>query len=161
MANRKKLVGTRGSGGRAQLQRPRAKRWTKRLRDRFLETLAATANVSASARAAGMCPQGAYKLRDRDAAFADAWRKALARGYERLELMLLERALHGEEKEVWYRGEKVGTMRSYSNPLALTLLRAHRESVRQSPAIEEPEVLRKRLELRIAEMRERLTGDDA
>lgn len=158
MARKSKI--TRAAGGRAQLQKPRARRWTRTLRARFLETLAATANVSASARAVGMCPQGAYKLRARDAAFAQAWQAALAQGYERLELMLLERALHGTDKEVWYRGEKVGTMRSYSDSLALSLLRAHRDSVKQAPAIEEPEILRKRLELRIAEMRDRLRGDD-
>ena len=154
MAKKQKVARTRG--GRAQLQKPRAKRWTKALRERFCEALAETANVSASARAVGMCPQGAYKLRDRDAAFLEAWQAALAQGYERLELMLLERALHGQEKPVWYGGKEVGTMRHYSDSLALHLLRSHRESVKNVPAVEEPEVIRRRIEAKLEQMNQRL-----
>jgi hypothetical protein len=44
-----------------------------------------------------------------------------------LELMLLERALHGVEKVVVARDGTTSVMREYSDRTALTLLRMHRE----------------------------------
>jgi hypothetical protein len=40
-----------------------------------------------------------YERRTKDAAFRAGWDKALAIGYARLEMMMLERALHGVETE--------------------------------------------------------------
>ena len=59
----------------------------------FLEHLAATCNVVASARAAGIGTAAAYRRRRVDEAFAAAWREAMQLGYERLEEALLARAL--------------------------------------------------------------------
>jgi hypothetical protein len=60
---------------------------------RFLEHLAATCNVKASARAAGASVYPFYGLRQRDAAFAAAWKEALAAAYDRLEEALVAKAL--------------------------------------------------------------------
>lgn len=61
--------------------------------ERFLEQLAATCNVAASARAVGACPGTFYRRRALDEGFAAAWRAAILAGYERLEEALLARAL--------------------------------------------------------------------
>jgi hypothetical protein len=79
--------------GGAKATKVPAKGWTKAKRTRFLDTLAATAHVRMAAKAAGMGPQAAYKLRRRDPAFAALWAAALELGYERLETGLLARAL--------------------------------------------------------------------
>jgi hypothetical protein len=59
----------------------------------FLDALADSCNVKAAAAASGFTPSTAYKLRQRDPAFAAAWQEALEIGYARLEMALLERAI--------------------------------------------------------------------
>lgn len=142
-----------------QRRRARRKSWTRERRERFLSELAETSNVTAAARAADMCPQAAYKLRDRDAGFYRAWIGALTEGYERLELALLERALHGLEVDVWYHGKKVGKDRKYSDTVALTLYRAHRETVKGAPEAEDSETIKARIAAKLSLMNRRLGGN--
>ncbi len=71
------------------------RRWTPGRRKRFFDGLAQTADVAGSARAAGMSAERACHARRTNAAFATAWRDALAIGYERLETALLGHALTG------------------------------------------------------------------
>ena len=65
----------------------------------FLEALAATSNVTASADAAGISASFAYRTRRNNADFAAAWRAALLEGYEHLELETLERLRMGTDKD--------------------------------------------------------------
>lgn len=65
----------------------------------FLETLAETSNVSASARAAGVDSAQAYRARRQDPSFAQAWQTALAEGYEHLEMETLHRLRAGTGKD--------------------------------------------------------------
>lgn len=51
--------------------------WTAERRRRFLEWLAAGHDVSRACAGVGMSREGAYKLRRRDPAFAQAWDDAL------------------------------------------------------------------------------------
>ncbi|WP_432814112.1 hypothetical protein [Sphingorhabdus sp.] len=60
-------------------------RLNMKIRAQFLDHLAQTANVSASARAAGVKGSAVYAERRRTPAFRDAWALALAEGYARLE----------------------------------------------------------------------------
>jgi hypothetical protein len=55
----------------------------------FLQKLAETSNVTASASFAGISPSRAYKVRREDSEFAVKWRAALLEGYEHLELEVL------------------------------------------------------------------------
>jgi hypothetical protein len=55
----------------------------------FLQALAETSNVTAACEKAGVATQRAYSTRFEDAEFAAAWRVALARGYDNLEMELL------------------------------------------------------------------------
>lgn len=52
--------------------------WTIDRRLQFIRQLALTRNVRRAAASAGMSPQGAYRLRQRDRAFAQCWQLALA-----------------------------------------------------------------------------------
>lgn len=70
-------------------------RWTKKMRERFLDHLAATCNVRESAGAAGVNPGSVYTLRRRDPAFAAAWEDALALGYQMLETRAIGHVLAG------------------------------------------------------------------
>jgi len=82
----------RGNNGRLQQRARRPGGWTKRRRRIFLDHLAATCNVTASAVAAGLHWSGAYSLRRNDPEFAAQWQAALETGYARLEAMLIDRA---------------------------------------------------------------------
>jgi hypothetical protein len=112
----------------------KTKAWNQERRDAFLAALAATSNVSASARAATMQDAQAYAERRKSAAFRAAWEVALCEGYTRLELMMLERAMKslsatGDESDI-----ARSKMEEYSNKLAMTLLTAHRATVRGEKA---------------------------
>ena len=83
----------RGKSGGVQRRRIRHDGWTAKRRAVFLDHLAATCNVDASAAAAGPHVSTVYALRRRDADFAAHWRAALDSGFDRLQGMLIERAI--------------------------------------------------------------------
>ena len=74
-----------------QIGRARAHQWTARVEARFLGALAATCNVKAACAEVGMHAPSAYAHRKRWRAFAEAWDAAIAEGYARIEIALLER----------------------------------------------------------------------
>ena len=105
----------------------------------FFETLAETCNVVRSAKAAGFSANWAYRRRKFDAAFRNGWAAALAEGYAKLELILLERAIKGTPKLVRASGGKDRVMREYSPTLAIALLRRHGEIARSADEARPPE----------------------
>ena len=160
-------VATRRKGGGAQV-RASKEGWTKAKREAFLAELAQTANVRASAAAVGMGFDGAYKVRKRDPAFADAWDEAICDAYERVEMLLLERSIVGLGGEA---PEDVDTSRleKLSERGMLALLGHHRQTVRNRRAkveadgigiLREEQSARERLEQKLLEMERRLKADD-
>lgn len=107
----------------------RASDWTERMAERFVEALAETCNVTLAAKAIRRSYTNVYLHRAKDASFRARWDQALAIGYSRLEMMLLERALHGVEKVVVAKDGTSSVMTEYSDRTALALLRLHRDSV--------------------------------
>lgn len=89
--------GAAGSG--AQVRAVRKDGWTEARRKSFMETLAATCNVSEAARVAGKNLSSAYYQKRRDPGFAREWAQALSIGYAELEALLLRQALFGTEQE--------------------------------------------------------------
>ena len=89
----------------------------KHWRTYFLQALAATSNVTASAKLAGVSPSRAYKTRREHADFALAWRAALYEGYEHLEMEVLAQ-LRGHDPE-----------RKLDIANAISLLGAHRDTI--------------------------------
>lgn len=89
--------GATGSG--AQLRAVRKDGWTVERRRIFMETLAATCNVSEAARAAGKNLSSAYYQKRRDPGFAREWAQAMSIGYAELEALLLRQSLFGSEVE--------------------------------------------------------------
>lgn len=87
------------AGGRLQVRKAAKGGWTPAKRAAFLEHLATTCNIAASARAVGMAPRGAHALKKRDAAFAADWAGAIEAAYETLEVRLLAYALGDAEGE--------------------------------------------------------------
>ena len=93
----------------------------------FLQALAETSNVSASAARAKVATARVYKARREEAAFAVKWRAALREGYDNLELELLEH-LRNPRPE-----------RKMEAATAVRLLSAHRATVERQRALDEEE----------------------
>ncbi len=151
------------SKGRPQRRTGRASDWTDAMADQFVEELADTCNVTLAAKAINRSIGNIYKQRSNDATFRAAWDQALATGYARLEMMMLERALHGVEKTIVARDGTTTVMRQYSDRVALTLLRMHRESAELANGdIEQSEDYRaacERIIGRLERLNERETGE--
>lgn len=143
---------------RPRFRRPSPRSWTREKESLFLQALAETCNVKLAAAEAGVSPQRAYERRRSDAAFRAGWAEAIASAYSRLELVLLDRALNGTEKIVRRRDGSEERMVDYSNQVALTLLKMHRETAleaeREVPE-EDAEEARQSILRKLERLRER------
>lgn len=92
--------------------------------EKFLTVLADTANVSKAARAIKMARGYLYEVKAKDEGFSAAWDAAVKLGTAALEDEAARRAMEGTLKPVFYRGEKCGTIREYSDTLLIFLLKA-------------------------------------
>lgn len=105
------------------------KRAPRNWRARFLEVLASTSNVTASAQAAGVDRTTAYKARKAKGRtaerFREAWDEAMDAAKDRLLAEAWRRAVSGTERPVFQGGKHVGSVKEYSDRLLETLLRAH------------------------------------
>ncbi len=72
-------------------------RWSDEAEEVFLNHLAATANVMASAKACGFSTAALYCRRRKDEAFQKRWDAALAQGYAHMEALLLQRSIEALE----------------------------------------------------------------
>lgn len=126
MARKSKLVLI--GAGKPQLRKAAPRDWSKAKEREFLSVLAETCNVSEACRVSGVPMTVAYRRRKTDAAFRAGWLEAIGVAYQRLELVLLDRAFNGTEKVVKRRDGSEERMLEYSNQLGLTLLKMHRES---------------------------------
>ncbi|ATW03773.1 hypothetical protein CHN51_09685 [Sphingorhabdus sp. YGSMI21] len=108
--------------------------WHRELRVKFLEALAQTGNVQASAYFVQRSRQSAYDLKRRDPDFARAWLAALVLAREEAQDKLQERAIEGVEEEVFYHGEVVATRRRYDSRLLLAHLARLDKIAEQIPA---------------------------
>lgn len=104
-----------------------ASRPNKRQMMSFLDALAESSNITASARVAGLPANSFYRERRRNADFADQWHDALCEGFVRLEAELLAEALVQPSALV-----KDATLKARAQKyrLGLALLAAHRAAVR-------------------------------
>ncbi|MEA1015391.1 hypothetical protein [Sphingosinicella sp. LY1275] len=122
-----------------QLSKTRRKLFGRARQQAFLEHLAATCNVTTSAREAGVVPGTVYAHRMKNPDFRDGWRVALEQGYARLEAMLLERATSGAERFAVAGDKEVDAPFDWDK--AIDLLRQHQRGLagrtpdnRQRPA---------------------------
>jgi hypothetical protein len=131
---------------------------------RFLKNLAISSHVANSAAAAGVGVSTVYSWRERDPEFFREWMRALAAGYELLEMDLLDRARNGVEKPVFHEGKQVATVRQYHDGIGVKLLLAHKQMVALVRAVEgqvNPEEVRASLDRKLADMRAKLLRQQA
>jgi len=135
--------------------------WTKTKESEFLSVLAETCNVTEAARQAGVCLSYAYKRRASNAGFRAGWMQAIGDAYQRLELVLLDRAFNGTEKVVKRRDGSEDRMLEYSNQLGLSLLKMHRntaaEAASEMPPVDVGE-MREQLVKKLLRLKKRIEG---
>ena len=93
-----------------------------------------------------------------DASFRAAWGEAIAIAYQRLELMLLNRAFNGTEKIITRKDGGEERMLEYPNQLGLQLLKMHRETAieaEQDMSGEDADEIRARLVAKLQRMKKR------
>jgi hypothetical protein len=145
-------------GARPQMRETGKRNWTKAKEVSFLSALADTCNVTRAAADAGVSISAAYRRRKQNAAFRAGWLEAIAVAYQRLELVLLDRAFNGTEKLVKRRDGSEERMLEYSNQLGLTLLKMHRDTAVEAAPESEPsnmDEIRERLFNKLERLRKR------
>ena len=152
-------------GGKSpKVQRASKRNWSKKKQEQFLTVLAETCNVTRACEAAGVATSQAYRRKSENAAFRAAWLAAVSVAYQRLELMLLDRAFNGTEKIVTRKDGSEDRMREYSDQLGLQLLKMHRatavEAEAELPAANAEE-MRAQLVKKLVRLKERLETEEA
>ena len=140
---------------KAQLREASPQTITDEQIETFFSELADTCNVVRSARAAGFSANWAYRKRKLDAGFRAGWARAVAEGYAKLELVLLDRAMNGTVKRVPSGGSEK-RIREYPNQLAMALLKRHSEtagSIDNMLSEEDAEEVRERILAKLAKKR--------
>ena len=154
MAQRLVLVG----GKKPQMRKASGQSWSNVKQGEFLSVLAETCNVTRACEAAGISVTHAYRKRKADAAFRAGWLEAVGVAYQRLELVLLDRAFDGVEKRITRRDGSEERIVEYSNQLAMSLLKMHRDTAveagNEMPADDLDEV-RKRLIAKLERLKKR------
>jgi hypothetical protein len=148
-------------GKKPRRQAARRASWTAKKEEQFIDTLTESCNVTLAAARARVSVSAAYRRRASDATFRRAWARAVSVGYAQLEMMLLERALHGVEKPVSAKAGESAVLRQYDDRTALALLRHHREgaaAAEQEVNSAEHEEAVERIIARLARLKERLEG---
>lgn len=120
------IVRASGKDG-PQIVHSKGKRWTDAAEALFLDHLAASCNVKASADAAGFSTVAIYNRRRADPAFATRWQAALEQGYARIEMLLVHRAEQALETGLPNADSPIVTM-TVSD--ALNVLKLHRAAVK-------------------------------
>lgn len=97
--------------------------------EKFLTALAECGNVSRACKKAGIARQTAYRTRKEEPEFAALWDEAISVAVGLLEDEAWRRAREGVLEPEFYKGEKVGTVRKFSDTLLIFLLKAHRPAL--------------------------------
>lgn len=105
---------------RPSLKQGEGERINNNWRRLFLDHLAESSNVTASAEKAGISISRAYKVRREEVEFARQWLVALAEGYLHLEMEVVRRLREGDAK--------TGEDGKFDFANAIRLLAAHRDN---------------------------------
>jgi hypothetical protein len=95
----------------------------------FIVLLRQTGNVSSAARCANLAVSALYRHRANHAGFKAEWDAAVAEAVDAVEEAVMARVRDGVEKSVYYGGKEIGTVRNYSDALAMFILKSKRPEV--------------------------------
>jgi hypothetical protein len=119
-----------GKDGPQLVDNSSGKRWTDEAEEAFFDHLAATCNVTASAKVCGFTCAGIYKRRRTDPAFARKWQAALEQGHARIAMLLAQRAAEALEG---FAPDPESPIPQMTVKDALAVLGHHRRTVENLP----------------------------
>jgi len=93
--------------------------------DKFLKLLSETGNVTKSALSAKIDKSYIYQLRKDDSDFAEKMSESRMIAFELLEEEAIRRAVEGVDKNIYYNGKVIDSIKVYSDQILLTLLKAN------------------------------------
>lgn len=100
---------------------------TPEKREAFLGALIAeVGNVTKACAASGISRRAAYEWRGADEGFREAWDDAVEETTEALEGEIYRRAHTGVDEPVFYQGVMCGTIKKFSDTLAMFILKGRR-----------------------------------
>lgn len=100
---------------------------------KFLSALAESGQVTKAAAAAGLKDSSqAYRWRQTDEEFREAWMRLEDDVAQVITDKLVERVVEGTEEPVFYKGEIVGRVRRFDNATGVALVKAMRHRFRDS-----------------------------
>lgn len=100
--------------------------WTDEKREIFLKSLEECPIINRAISKIRISRSFLYKFRSENPDFAAEWDAAKDRGIDALEDEAMRRALVGTDKPIYQGGKKVGTVREFSDTLAIFLLKGNR-----------------------------------
>ncbi len=109
-------------------RKPRSDGWSEARQRTFIETLADGGSVSEAARAVGLSPSSAYRMRRSPGgeAFARAWDAAVAQAVGMLVDVAFDRAINGTVEPVLdANGQRIGSRHRPGDRMLMFLLAAH------------------------------------
>jgi hypothetical protein len=127
--------------GKLQIRRAQPGKLTSAALQAFLSALSATCNISLAAAAVGACFNAFNRRRKKDPAFAREMRLALRRGYDALEMALLESGVAGSHEHDDWRHNEPPAMPPMSVNQALQLMYLHQKA---ALLVDEPTPMRRR-----------------
>lgn len=86
-------------------------------------------NITKAAERIGVGRQTVYDWKAAHADFSAQWDEALTSSIEDLEQEAKRRAFSGTDEPVFYKGQKCGLIRKYSDTLLIFLLKAHKPAM--------------------------------
>lgn len=107
------------------MARRRSKPTPKKLQQ-FLDELAESGNVLATAEMLNLDRRALYRLRKEDPEFAHGWDEAMDQAADALEVEARRRAVEGWDEPVFYQGIESGMVRKFSDTLLIFLLKGAR-----------------------------------
>jgi len=94
-------------------------------KERFLEKYPKYCQIDKTAKATGIDRSTFYKWLEEDAEFAKGFEDAKKRAVETLEAEAYRRAVKGVNKPIYYKGQRCGYVREYSDSLLIFLLKGN------------------------------------
>jgi hypothetical protein len=131
----------RRNDGKLQIRRAQAGKLTREAEQAFLAAVGATCKLSLAAAAVGSCFNAFARRRKKDPAFARELRLALKRGWETLELALIEAGMPGMHEHDDWRHNDPPALPPMSVNQALQLMYLHQKA---ALLIDEPTPMRRR-----------------
>jgi len=131
----------RRNDGKLQMRRAQPGKLTREAEQAFLAAVGATCNLSLAAAAVGSCLRAFARRRRKDPAFARELRLALKRGWETLELALMEAGMPGMHEHDDWRHNDPPALPPMTVSQALQLMYLHQKA---ALLVDEPTPMRRR-----------------